>query len=109
MTEVIITVAISLFFIALTVCALLRAFYFPRRYQALVRDWASRNGYAILTIEYEVNPLDYLLALCIGWAALLFGSGVYSYRLLIQDDQGGQTHVSVHVKGPGKPLDVRWG
>ena len=104
--------AILTFFVVVVIVGIVRAVVLSKRYEVIVRDWARENGYAIVTIEPRGRLLDYMLYWLFGPLALIPGLcikiGPYGFRLLIQDEQGGQTHVSVFVGKPGKPVDVRW-
>lgn len=99
----------SILFLVAVVVGIVQAILLPRRYEIRVRDWARENGYAILTIKRQGRFFDYVFLFLFGWLGLIIGLGPYGFRLLIQDDQGGQTNVTVFVSKPGEPVDVRWG
>jgi hypothetical protein len=73
-----------------------------RQREMRIRDWAREKGYAILRIEHQGRIFMDL-------APLWFLRGPHEYRVQIQDDQGGQTTVTIFIKSVSGPLDVRWG
>lgn len=109
MTSDFIVLTVGAFYLVSWAVGFYRAIAVPRRQEAIVWDWARQNGYAILSIKYKGCIFDYVLLFFLGWIGLAFRFGPHEFRLLIQDDQGGQTSVTVYVSKAGKPLDVRWG
>jgi len=99
----------SILFLVAVAVGIVRAILLPKRYEIRVRDWARENGYAILSIKRQGGLFDYVSMFFFGWLGLIFRFGPYGFRLLIQDDQGGQTNVTIFVSKPGEPVDVRWG
>lgn len=69
-----------------------------------IREWAQEKGYAILDIRNGGRSFVELAAAQLG---VLTRS---SYRVLIQDDQGGQTTVSIYFGWRVRSrMDVRFG
>lgn len=96
----------------LVTLGIVRGFVVGRRAEERVRGWARENGYAIVTIERKVSVSDYALYIFFGWLGIFLGPvmniGTSDFRVLIQDEQGGQRHVLVSVSKPGKPVEVQW-
>jgi len=75
-----------------------------RRYEERIRDWARENGYAILDIKYQrLLPWDWDIPFMPSYFA-----GGHPFRVGIQDDQGGQTTVTIWFKRLNGPMEVRW-
>jgi hypothetical protein len=75
--------------------------WFGRRCEYRIREWADKNGYALLKLEYRrvLGGIFYFLG---GFMR----SG--NWHITVQDDQGGQRRGWVHF-GPFFWVDLPWG
>ena len=93
-----ITLAVLLGAVAMPIRAVRRR----RRDERRIRDWAREKGYAIMNIRYGGHVFG-------AFARIGLPGGPRHWRVQIQDDQGGQTTVSIYMRSPDAPLDIRWG
>ena len=72
-----------------------------------IREWARENGYAVLSIRYQrLFPwVADIIFLPLG----KFFPGRYPFKVGIQDDQGGQTTVTIFFNALNGPIEVHWG
>ena len=87
---------LALAYLACLLAAFVARLFFRRKDAMRIRDWARKNGYAVLHLQYRWSPLFVAIYLFTQLPLLCPFPMTGDWHVKIQDEQGGLRQVEVH-------------